>query len=149
MYRTVEDLMMRRQVLATAMAVALVAGAVPAFAQGQQPAGFKNLQVFPKDAPRDVVLGAMKNIAGALGVRCPFCHAAQDPAAPEKLDYSLDTKPEKQIARAMMRMTAEINGHVTKAIPDAAANSYQVTCYTCHRGAEHPQHTAPPKPAAN
>ena len=45
-----------------------------------------------------------------------------------------------EVARAMIRMAAEINGHVAKAIPDAAANSYQVTCWTCHRGSQHPQH---------
>ena len=62
--------MMRRQVLATALAVAVVAAAGTAFAQGQQPAVLKNLQVFPKDAPRDVVIAAMKNFTRALGVRC-------------------------------------------------------------------------------
>ena len=138
--------MMRRQVLAAALAVAVVAGGSPSFAQGE--AGFKNLQVFPKDAPRDVVIAAMKNFTRALGVRCQHCHVGEEGAPLEKFDFVVDTKPEKQMARAMMRMTAEINGqHIGKAIPDAAAKGYQVTCYTCHRGATHPQHTPEtPKP---
>jgi hypothetical protein len=140
--------MIRRQVFATALAVAVVAAGAPALAQGQQPAGFKNLQVFPKDAPRDVVIAAMKNFTRALGVRCQHCHVGEEGAPLEKFDFVSDTKPEKKIARAMMRMTAEINGeHISKAVPDAAAKGHQVTCYTCHRGATHPQHTPEtPKP---
>ena len=48
MLGALEELMMRRQVLATALAVAVVAAAGTAFAQGQQPAVLKNLQVFPR-----------------------------------------------------------------------------------------------------
>ncbi|MGQ0734860.1 MAG: photosynthetic reaction center cytochrome c subunit family protein [Acidobacteriota bacterium] len=53
-------------------------------------------------------------------------------------------EPQKQTARAMMRMAADINVQVAKAVPDAASKGLQVTCFTCHRGAQHPQHTPPP-----
>jgi hypothetical protein len=141
---------MVRAMIVASVAVMCVAGGARVAAQGTQPGGFKNLQVFPKDTPRDVVIAAMKNITRALNVRCPFCHVGEEGAALETFDFAADTKPEKQIARAMMRMTAEINGHVGKAIPDAATKGYQVTCFTCHRGAEHPQHSpdAPKPPGA-
>ena len=132
---------MIRAIVVAAAATLCVAGGARVGAQGQQPGGFKNLQVFPRDVPRDVVIAAMKNFTRALNVRCPFCHVGEEGAPLEKFDFVSDTKPTKQIARAMMRMTAEINAHVGKAIPDAPGNGYQVTCFTCHRGAEHPQHS--------
>lgn len=139
---------MKQALKAIGVGVLLVLGAsVPAAAQGGQPASFANLQVFPKDAPRDVVIAAMKNFTAALNVRCPFCHVGEEGASLETFDFAADTKPTKSTARAMMRMTAEINGsHINKAIPDAAARGYQVTCFTCHRGSQHPQHSAGAKP---
>jgi hypothetical protein len=131
------------------LAAILVMGAT-AGARAQEtfpPSKFVNLQVFPKDAPPDVVITAMKNFTRALGVRCPFCHVGEEGMPLEKFDFPADTKPTKQMARMMMRMSGEINGQITKAIPDAPAKGYQVTCYTCHRGAQHPQHAPDaPKP---
>ena len=116
-----------------------LAASVSAEAQGP-PRKFTNLQVFPKDAGADVVIAAMKNFTRALGVRCQFCHVGEEGMPLDKFDFAADSKPTKETARAMVRMTAEINSHVGKAIPDAAAKGYQVTCFTCHRGAQHPQH---------
>jgi hypothetical protein len=122
------------------LAVACAASSGSAEAQGFPPKQFQNLQVFPKDAGPAVVIAAMKNFTRALGVRCQFCHVGEEGMPLEKFDFVADSKPTKAVARAMMRMAAEINGHVAKAIPDAAAKSYQVTCWTCHRGSQHPQH---------
>lgn len=105
------------------------------------PTTFVNLQIFPKDAKPDVVITAMKNFTRALGVRCQFCHVGEEGLPLEKFDFPSDTKPEKQTARMMIRMTGEINAQITKAMPDAPAKGYQVTCDTCHRGAAHPQHS--------
>lgn len=111
------------------------------------PDEFVNLQVFPKDASPAVIVNAMKNITRALGVRCPFCHVGEEGMPLEKFDFPSDAKPEKQTARMMMRMAGEINAQLTKAMPDAPAKGYQVTCFTCHRGQQHPQHSPdPPKP---
>ena len=77
----------------------------------------------------------------ALGVRCQFCHVGEEGLPLEKFDFVADAKPEKQTARMMIRMVGEINGQITKAMPDAPAKGYQVTCFTCHRGAQHPQHS--------
>ena len=104
------------------------------------PDKFANLQIFPKDTSPGVVINAMKGFTRALGVRCQFCHVGEEGLPLEKFDFVADTKPEKQTARMMIRMVGEINGQITKAMPDAPAEGYQVTCFTCHRGAQHPQH---------
>ena len=125
-------------VLVVACGLAL---STPVSAQGKFPPDkFTNLQVFPKDASPDVVITAMKNFTRGLGVRCPFCHVGEEGMPLEKFDFVSDTKPEKQTARMMMRMAGEINAQITKAMPDAPQKGYQVTCYTCHKGAQHPQH---------
>ena len=105
------------------------------------PDKFANLQIFPKDTAPGVVINAMKGFTRALGVRCQFCHVGEEGLPLEKFDFVADTKPEKQTARMMIRMVGEINGQITKAMPDAPAEGYQVTCFTCHRGAQHPQHS--------
>ena len=127
------------------------AASAPLAAQQKFPPDkFVNLQVFPKDTRPDVLVAAMKNFTRALGVRCPYCHVGEEGMPLEKFDFAADTKPNKEIARSMVRMVADINAQVTKAIPDAPAKGYQVTCFTCHRGAEHPQHSpeAPKPPGA-
>ena len=105
------------------------------------PDKFANLQIFPKDTTPGVVINAMKGFTRALDVRCQFCHVGEEGLPLEKFDFVADTKPEKQTARMMIRMVGEINGQITKAMPDAPAKGYQVTCFTCHRGAQHPQHS--------
>ena len=113
----------------------------PVLAQGKFPPDkFVNLEVLPKDSSPNVVVTAMKNFARGLGVRCQFCHVGEEGMPLETFDFVSDTKPEKQTARMMMRIVNEINAQLTKAMPDAAAKGYQVTCYTCHKGAQHPQH---------
>jgi hypothetical protein len=125
-------------VLAVACGLAL---STPATAQGKFPPDkFVNLQVIPKYSSPDGVITAMKNFTRGLGVRCQFCHVGEEGMPLEKFDFVSDTKPEKQTARMMMRMAGEINAQITKAMPDAPQKGYQVTCYTCHRGAQHPQH---------
>ena len=118
----------------------LLAGSPQVYAQGA-PQKYTNLQVFPPGTSPDVLMAAMKNFTRALGVRCPFCHVGEEGMPLEKFDFASDAKPQKEIARGMVRLTAEINGRISKAMPDAAARGSQVTCWTCHRGSNQPQHT--------
>jgi hypothetical protein len=133
-------------------AVTLPAGLLAQTASpGQQkfpPDKFVNLQVFPKDTKPDVLIQAMKNFTRDLGVRCQHCHVGKEGLPLEQFDFPSDAKPQKNIARNMVRMSGEINSRITKDMPDAPAQGYQVTCYTCHRGAVHPVHSpdAAPKP---
>lgn len=84
----------------------------------------KNIQVL-KGMPDSQLLPVMNLMRTALGVRCDFCHIA------ENGKYQLDGKPAKQTARKMIRMTLDIN----KANFNGET---EVTCNTCHRGSTRP-----------
>jgi len=144
--------------------LALAAAAPRAYAQ--LPAKPENLQVLPKDLPTDTVVQIMRGFAGALGVRCQFCHVERQPAgeapagppaggpppgAPggagpgggrggpfQNFDFKADDKHNKQIARVMIRMMDTINTRLLAAIPNRDNPATDVTCYTCHRGANKP-----------
>jgi outer membrane lipoprotein-sorting protein len=83
---------------------------------------YQNLTVL-KDVPADQIAPAMQFMASSLGVECTFCHVAGKMEA--------DDKSAKKTARQMITMTAEINKTHFGGRP-------QITCYSCHRGAERP-----------
>ena len=135
-----------------AMTIALAAqdpAAPPPAARGgfqQQPP--KNLKVLPKTWTGQQVRAVMQTFAESLGVQCTHCHAA-DPTAPPPaegrppaLDYSLDEKKEKEIARQMIQMTMALNSDGLKGVGDPAVPE-KVSCLTCHNG----QKTPATKPA--
>ena len=106
----------------------------PAQGGGAPQPPMTNLQVFPKDAARPQVLQAMQAFSAALGVTCAHCHVFNGPGDPMN-DMASDTKPTKNVARAMMRMVREINPTVQKAVPSKATDQVAaVGCATCHRG---------------
>jgi hypothetical protein len=65
----------------------------------------------------------MQFISASLNVDCDFCHVDR---APEK-----DDKEHKQIARKMIAMTLAIDR-------EHFGGRHEVSCFSCHRGAEHP-----------
>ena len=66
----------------------------------------QNLQVLPKDMARAQVVQAMQAFTAALGVTCTHCHVFNGAGDPMN-DFASDTKPTKNMARAMMRMVRE------------------------------------------
>lgn len=146
------------------LALILVLGCTSASQQSQQPAAaapsasqaqsqFKNLQVFPKDIPRDDLIAAMRGFTRGLGVKCNHCHVVTATEPKEVLDFPNDAKEEKKVARVMIQMVSQINGtwlprveaaegeHVT-----AEEIETRVSCWTCHRGKTEPE--VPPAPEA-
>ena len=109
-----------------------------------------NLQVLSKDISGPDLIATMRGYAKALGVQCEFCHA-EDPKT-GRLNFASDAKPDKTIARTMMRMTTEINTEYLSTVhdPDASEAQKTVTCGTCHRGETMPAPfvpaSAPAKP---
>jgi hypothetical protein len=103
-----------------------------------------NLKVLPKNIAPEELREIMRGYAGALGVRCGFCHAMNSQT--HKLDFASDAKPDKTIARLMIRMTQTINQDymVKVSDPDAMPEDKHVTCGTCHRGHHMPEHFVPP-----
>ena len=88
---------------------------------------YKNI-VQLKGTPADQLMPGMQFMASSLGVECTFCHVAGKMEA--------DDKQAKKTAREMIAMTAAIN-------KDSFRGRRQVTCFSCHRGAEHPVNTPP------
>jgi photosynthetic reaction center cytochrome c subunit len=104
---------------------------------------FKNIQVL-RGIPVNEFLGTMGFFAASLGMNCTDCHG--DESAGSWAKYADDT-PLKQTARRMVLMENLINRSDFGAIR-------MVTCYTCHRGVQHPEVTpslaeqyGPPPPA--
>lgn len=103
-----------------------------------------NLQVLPKDLTGEQVHQIMDKWASSLGTHCNTCHAAGTEVGPNgrpRLDFALDTKPEKATARLMYKMTQDINGNYISKIDNAGVD---VSCATCHRGHLSPPPFTPP-----
>jgi hypothetical protein len=100
---------------------------------------FQNLKVLPKKISMEDLDKVMDNFKVALGVKCNFCHAASKDSASHHLDFASDEKPEKNIARGMMRMTAKINKkYFSFNKNDQGQMIPTVECMTCHHGSPHP-----------
>jgi Photosynthetic reaction centre cytochrome C subunit len=106
---------------------------------------YVNLKVLPKNISSKDLQGIMTDdFEDGLGVSCGFCHSnAKDGHG---LDFASDSKPEKEIARQMMRMTIGINKKWFK-IKHAQLGStaLTVTCNTCHKGVAFPDGDAEQK----
>ena len=96
----------------------------------QEPAEkvFKNVQMTSMKAmPAARLLAVMQmGYARSLGVNCTHCHV------PAK--WESDEKPQKDIARDMAGMVAQLNAVTLKGIKNLKSPSPTVNCTTCHRG---------------
>ncbi|RJP32128.1 MAG: c-type cytochrome [Candidatus Omnitrophota bacterium] len=84
----------------------------------------------------------MKEITDSLGVTCKYCH--------EIRDFSRDSEDlHKNKAREMIVMTKEYNLRLAEFYKKFITDEEQlkqklenkITCFTCHRGKEHPPAT--------
>ena len=112
----------RNAIIANSPETAIIA----TFPQIDKPAeqANKNIQVL-KGLPNSQLLTVMHFMRTSLGVRCDYCHIA------ENGKYWMDDKPPKQVARRMIEMVSEINKANFGGQP-------VVTCNTCHRGQTKP-----------
>ena len=93
---------------------------------------YKNIKVL-RGSPADSFNQGMHLISGALGVNCEYCHVERD--------FVSDDVKKKDVARAMIMMTAELNRRSFQGKP-------VITCYTCHEGNAIPVNTPLlPRPA--
>jgi hypothetical protein len=101
----------------------------------------QNLKVLPKNLTDDQMEVIMTRYEKQLGVTCLYCHVKTKPDVfPERMDFASDEKPEKSIAREMIRMTNRINYKYFggKKHEDILRVQTVVTCKTCHRGLPKP-----------
>lgn len=120
----------------------LVLSALPAGLAAQAPGKWPpdsliNVKVFPKTTPVTQLVGQMRNITFALGVRCHFCHEGEEGTPLAQTDFASDKKRTKLVARQMLRMAQEINARLDT-IPERPSSKVEVTCRTCHRGVSRP-----------
>ena len=143
--------------LTTAVLSAQAPAAPPAGAPGQgggRPGGapaaapLQNLQVLPKDMPRAQVITIMRGFEAALQVECGHCHVWTGANLPTN-DYATDVKPQKKIAREMLKMVMAANQQIGPAVQaNANRKAQDVTCATCHRGMPIPVVPEYPVPGA-
>lgn len=116
---------LRRRGRSFRLILATVLLALPLAASAQ----FKDLQVLPKNITKDQLKTIMKAQSKAMGKDCDFCHRMPD---------TVGDTPMKLRAREMMKMVAALNDK--KVYPGVEGH---ITCWTCHRGAVHPEHQPP------
>lgn len=95
--------------------------------QERKPSGevFKNIKNF-SNLPAGQLPLVMNAFSRALGVGCEHCHVSDK--------WESEEKPQKQIAREMMKLAGTINDSLLKDIKDLQSAQPQVSCSTCHRG---------------
>ena len=120
-------------ILVLGIAISVVAMGAP---HGSQE--FTNLKVLPKDiSSKDLQRIMVDDFQDGLGVSCNYCHAKEKDGA--HLDYASDEKPEKEIARGMMRMVLEVNQKYFNVVKPMIGDSLLViSCNNCHQGSPHP-----------
>ena len=121
-------------------------------AGGGQAAPLQNLKVFPKETTQAQILPATRAFEGALQVECGYCHQWEGQGNPTN-NFAADVKPQKDVARAMIKMVDTINQQISAGVSATGVRTgdaiQKVTCATCHRGKPIPQVEAynPPAPA--
>ncbi|HWN88292.1 MAG TPA: c-type cytochrome [Chitinophagaceae bacterium] len=99
----------------------------------------RNLKVLPKDISNTDLDSVMEGYSKALNVSCAFCHA-ESKTIKGDIDYASDDKPEKEITRMMMKLTAAVNkDYFDYTIVYKAGEKMAVSCYTCHDGFPRPE----------
>jgi outer membrane lipoprotein-sorting protein len=124
--------MKRRASVTLCLCVFIVGFAMAQTAERPQMAEdvFKNVLVL-KGIPVDEFMNTMGVFSAALGMSCEDCHASNDS---KWENYALDTSPKKRTARRMVQMVTALN-------KDNFGGRQMVTCWTCHRGSDHPKVT--------
>lgn len=97
-----------------------------------------NLTVLPQDISHDSLIYLMKEYSVSLGVKCGFCHVRSQVDS-TRLDFASDANKHKNMARHMMKMTAEINSQYFQEENHGAQGALMVSCFTCHNGNKEPK----------
>ncbi len=95
----------------------------------------KNLEVLSKDISPADLRDTMKKFSLGTGFRCSSCHLGEENQPLTEYDFAADDKPLKDRARAMLKMTQQINKTISA---NANQTPVAVECMTCHRGISKP-----------
>ena len=125
--------------LVLAAVVSALPAALPLRAQGFAPDSLRNIRALPATMTPVQVVGFMRNVTFALGVRCPFCHVGEEGRPLTTFDFASDDKPTKREAREMIRMVQAVNAQFITQLPQRQSPPFEVTCETCHHGVAVPR----------
>lgn len=130
--------MQKRKIFAGIVLISFIVFGIAATTPPDEPK-HKNLKILPKNISKEDLDKIMDGFKEALGVKCNFCHAPEADSSSHHLDFASDAKPEKNIARHMMKMTAKINKKYFSLYKDESGTTVPaISCITCHRGNPHP-----------
>ena len=131
-------MLINRKIKITVLLLTIVTLSVAAIVPVHYKNEYTNLKVLPKDiSPKNLKQIMVDEFQDGLGVGCSYCHAQEKGS--NHLDYASDEKPEKEIARAMMIMTMDINKKYFEVVNPVIGDSAMViTCKRCHQGTAHP-----------
>jgi hypothetical protein len=127
----------RNKIVVITLLSALTIGGVAATDPDGGDKKFKNLKVLSNNITGEQMDRIMFTFERQLGVTCLYCHVPAKNVVPERVDFASDEKPEKRIAREMLKMTIKLNKKYFNTIID---KSYPYTtrptiwCRTCHMG---------------
>lgn len=98
----------------------------------------ENLKILPKNITHEELHQVMEGFTHGLGVKCGFCHA-KSASDSTHLDFASDAKPEKNVARGMMKMVMKLNKKYFRETKDDDGKAVTVSCFTCHHGHNEPE----------
>lgn len=111
----------------------------PLGAQAIWPERAENLTELPADFSGQRLRAVMTGFSRALGVRCAHCHVGEEGAPLTTYDFVSDDNPNKDRARAMLRMLGSINEQLGAMELRADVDRVNMWCHTCHAGKPRPQ----------
>ncbi len=99
-----------------------------------------NLKVLPNTTTEEDLHKIMRNFSMSLGVHCDYCHVKKEGMVNghPMMDFASDAKPEKDMARDMMRMTQGINENYIGKFAMKGEHLDPIGCVTCHGGQTSP-----------
>lgn len=100
----------------------------------------ENLKVLPDTISGNELRTQMVAFSQSLGVRCWYCHDDANGKELTQINFASDAKPQKLIAREMIRMAKSINGDFISEVRKINSTADNVACMTCHRGYPKPKH---------
>ena len=127
------------KILSALCCFVLIASATIKTEKKEEP--FKNLKVLPKNiSSKDLNSIMVDEFSEGVGMTCNNCHAKENGS--ERLNYASDAKPEKLIARNMMRMTLKLNRKFFGVKhPLIGSSLLTISCSPCHKGEPIPDET--------
>jgi tetratricopeptide (TPR) repeat protein len=118
------------------IAVLFIAAAGASAQQWTWPEQPKNLTVL-KGFTGQRLAPVMRGFTRALGVRCSYCHVGEEGKPLSTYDFASDANPNKDRARAMLKMLGAINEQL-KTFNASGEKRVNMWCHTCHVGRPRP-----------